>query len=511
MKRKNFILIGIVLIVGLGFSSLNAHSCANKHFSVTIKKRLSIGDVVDNIAEMCGLSVIVKDALGQKRLNKKLFYIRLQKATLSTFLNIVLTDNDLSYKLVGDKLIIRYLTTKTFTINYIAGDRRGTSSANINIASTGKTNINSASSSSGIIISSNDNFNFWKKLEKEIHRILVASGDGSMYFKKTKDGWLDRGGNIWEFNPTKPIVDPEAGLITVTGTPTQIQRVSKYLSKMANQVKRQVLIDVKILSVTLNHNKQTGIDWNRLYSLQDFTISTFAVGKKNISEWSTQNGKIIDAKLGADNGISSGVIFELSGSKNINNIIRFLKTQGRVKTVSNPKVMTLNNQPALISVGKELFYKIKNTSISKDSSAERTTKESIDSVFAGILLDITPEIDKDGMITLKINPSITETDGPIDASGGRSMPPDLIRRQLSTVIKVRNGKHAILGGLISRVESTVDSSVPLISKIPILGEAFKRVRKVKKTEELVIIITPKITSGSGGLPLKKLGYRSIIK
>jgi len=173
--------------------------------------------------------------------------------------------------------------------------------------------------------------------------------------------------------------------------------------------------------------------------------------------------------------------------------------------------MTLNNQPALISVGKELFYKTKSSSTSKDSTSETTTNETIDSVFAGILLDITPEIDNRGMITLKINPSITETDGPIGQSGTRTMPPDLIRRQISTVIKVKNGKHAILGGLISTAESEVNTGVPLISKIPLIGEAFKRTRKVKKTEELVVIITPRITSGTKGLSLKSLGYRSIVK
>ena len=71
--------------------------------------------------------------------------------------------------------------------------------------------------------------------------------------------------------------------------------------------------------------------------------------------------------------------------------------------------------------------------------------------------------------------------------------------------------NAILGGLISTAESSVDSGVPLISKIPLIGEAFKRTRKIKRTEELVVIITPKITGRKRGLSLKSLGYRSIVK
>jgi len=510
MKIKNLI-TSAVIIGGLSLTNLNAHSCSNQYFSVTIKKELSIADAIDNIAETCGLSVIVKDALAQNKLKKKLYYINLKRATLDTFLKTVLKDNGLNYTLHGNKLSISYLTTRTFKIHYIASDRRGTSSANINIASAGKAKSKNTNSSSGMTISSDDNFNFWKKLEGEIHRLLVTTGDGSMHFRKTKDGWVDGNGNSWQFNPTKPIVDPEAGLVTVTGTPEQIKRVGMYISAMANQVKRQVLIDVKILSVTLNNDKQTGIDWSQLYGLQDFTLSTLAMTQKNMTSWKSENGKLTDASFGEGSRPSNARLFEATGTKTINDVIRFLKTQGTVKTVSNPKVMTLNNQPALISVGRELFYKTKTSTTSSGANGQTSTSETIDSVFAGILLDITPEIDKRGMITLKINPSISETAGPIGNSGSRTMPPDLIRRQLSTVIKVKNGKHAILGGLISTAESTVDSGVPLISKIPLFGEAFKRTRKIKKTEELVIIITPKITNGSGGLSLRKLGYRSIVK
>ena len=508
MKKIN--LVSIALLTALNFGTLSANSCKNERFSVTIKKELSIANAIDNIAETCGLSVVVKDALAQKKLNKKLYFIKLKNTTLDNFLNTVLKDNDLNYKLVGNKLIISYLTTRTFKVHYIASDRRGTSNANINIANAGTAKSKNVSSSSGITISSDDNFNFWKKLKDEVHKILVTSGDGSMHFSKAQDGsWVDEYGNKWQYNPTEPIVDPEAGLITVTGTPRQIRRVAKYISALAKQVKTQVLIDVKILSVTLNRDKATGIDWSKLYGLQNFTISTLSMAQKNMASVKMEDGKITEAKFGEKTRPSNAKFFEATGVKTIDDVIKFLKTQGTVKTVSNPKVMTLNNQPALISVGKELFYK--TTSSTSNNNGQTSTSETIDSVFAGILLDITPEIDKRGMITLKINPSITETDGPIGKAGSRSMPPDLIRRQISTVIKVKNGKHAILGGLISTAESEVNTGVPLISKIPLIGEAFKRKRKIKRTEELVVIITPRITDGKSKLSLKSLGYRSIVK
>jgi len=508
MKKNIFKLI-IVLLLAANYSY--ASSCKGQLFSVSVKKELTIADAVDSIADTCGLSVIVKDVAAQAKLKKKLYYIKLNKASLRTFLNTVLTENNLNYSLENNKLIISYLTTKTFKVHYIASDRRGSSSANINIANAGQAKSKTTTQSSGMSISSDDNFNFWTKLKGELHRILVSSGDGSLNFVKQDDGtWIGPNGDKWQYNPIEPIIDAEAGLVTVTGTPRQIRRVAKYLSSLANQVKTQVMIDVKILSVTLNNDKQTGIDWSQLYGLQNFTISSLVTSNRNATEWKMENGVIKEAKF-AKVGNDDANIFDARSKFTINDIIKFLKTQGAVKTVSNPKVMTLNNQPALISVGKELFYKTKSSSTQKGTNGETTTNETIDSVFAGILLDITPEIDKRGMITLKINPSITETDGPIGQSGTRTMPPDLIRRQISTVIKVKNGKHAILGGLISTASTHVHTKVPLLGDIPLLGEAFKRSRKVKRTEELVVIITPKITNGRGNLSLKNLGYRSIKK
>jgi general secretion pathway protein D len=501
MKRK-FLNVMTALSVISG-SYLYANSCNSQLFTVSVKKQLSIGDAIDSIADTCNLSVIVKDVAAQAKLRNRLYYLKLHKASLRTFLDTVLKENNLNYKLEGNKLIISYLTTRTFKVHYIASDRRGSSSANINIANAGQAKSKTTTQSSGMSISSDDNFNFWNKLKDELHRILVSSGDGSLNFVKQADGsWVGPNGDKWQYNPIEPIIDPEAGLVTVTGTPRQVKRVAKYLSSLANQIKTQVMIDVKILSVTLNKNRQTGIDWSQLYGLQNFTVNTFAMSQKNMGK---------DGSYMQGSRPSNAQMFNLRGQASINDIIKFLKTQGVVKTVSNPKVMTLNNQPALISVGKELFYKTKSSSKTTGQNAETTTNETIDSVFAGILLDITPEIDKRGMITLKINPSITETDGPIGQSGTRNMPPDLIRRQISTVIKVKNGKHAILGGLISTAETHVHTKVPLLSDIPLIGEAFKNSRKIKRTEELVVIITPKITNGGNSLSLKSLGYRSIRK
>ncbi len=126
----------IVLTMLLGFThNLTAGSCSTKLFSVTIDSKLSIGDVIDNLADTCGLSVIVKDDAAKLRMNKKLYYVKLKNSTLKGFLNTILKDNDLNYTLQGNKLQISYLITRTFRIHYISGQRTGKSTANVTIAS----------------------------------------------------------------------------------------------------------------------------------------------------------------------------------------------------------------------------------------------------------------------------------------------------------------------------------------------------------------------------------------
>ncbi len=161
------------------------------------------------------------------------------------------------------------------------------------------------------------------------------------------------------------------------------------------------------------------------------------------------------------------------GSLSINNVIKFLKTQGDVKSISNPKILTLNNQPALISVGNELFYKTQSTTstIGSIGTGTQGSNEEINSVFAGILLDITPEISEDGVITLKINPSISDTLNVIDrdSTGSRNIPPDLSRKQISSVVTMRDGQRVILGGLISSKRGKKVSKVPLSRRLTSIG------------------------------------------
>ncbi len=495
MKTLKHILFGLLITFSLS-SSLKAEGCMDKLFSVTIDNSMTIGDALDNLAETCGLTVVVKDSGAKHKLSKKLYYVKLKNATLKSFLDTLLRDNDLNYTLKGNKLTISYLITRTFKIHYVAGDRTGESQSNVVVAgNSGTTDNTSSGKGSSITITTNQKFQFWNTIKDEIHKILNTAGDGSIHFTKVGNEWIGPDGQKWEYNPLEPVVNPEAGLVTVTGTARQIERVSKYIATLTRQIKTEVMIDVQILDVRMSDAKTTGIDWAKIYST-------------NLG----LNGEITGDSL---KSLTKGKgTFTATISGDLTGFIKFLRSQGDLISVSSPKVMTLNNQPAMISVGKEIFYTTTSITAANTGGDQNFQNTEINSVFAGILLDITPEVDERGMITLKINPSIsqeaTDTATVTNTSTVRTMPPDLIRRQIASVIKVRDGDHAILGGLITRSKEKTDSGVPLLSDIPILGKAFKRSEYTDVIDELVIIITPHIIkNGTRGVTLKDLGYRNV--
>lgn len=502
---KKFLLLGVFLTTFM--VPAYANSCSTQLFTTTLNSALTIGDVVENLADACGLTLLLKDDEAKKKMSEKLYYVKLNNASLNEFLDTILVENDLSYSLEDSKLRISYLNTKTFQLDYISGDRKGKSNAHVTIAnsSNGKSSTGSsggglesgAGSKTGVSIESNDNFKFWSKIKEEIHELLNRPED--------------------EYTAPEPIVNPEAGMITITGTAQQLKRVSIYIDNLSKQLKNQVLIDVQILSVTFDDSSTTGIDWSQLYSLQNMAIASASMLQHNVSSLASQgdaSALSIGDVTSAENTTpkNSGAIIT-RGSVQINDVVKFLKTQGDVKSISNPKILTLNNQPALISVGKELFYKIQSTSVMQGTNGAGTQQsgETIDSVFAGILLDITPEISEDGSITLKINPSISDTIDTVksDTSGARNIPPDLSRKQISSVVTLQDSQHVILGGLISSKTGTKISKVPLLGDLPLLEYLFKHEVKVNSVDELVLIITPHIIKQQSDLSLEDLGYKKL--
>jgi general secretion pathway protein D len=421
-----------ILLFLLTIFSGKANECENRYFNINSTEQTSIIEFVEDISNYCHLNLIVEENT-EKALEKTLTEVHISDQNLDEVLETVLTENNFFYYLSGTILKIGYVKTETFTLDYISSIRSGNSKTDIALGSSssgGNTQV-------GSTIETNNKFDFWENLKKEISQLMRRPED--------------------KYKADEPIINKKAGLITVSGTVKQLRRVSNYLSSLQKRLSQQVLIDVSILSVSLNKSHRTGIEWNTFYN-------SLSQGNSNI--------------------ITNATISE---------VLKFLRKQGEVKSISNPKIVAMNNQPAIISVGNEYFYKIeKSKTIESDKSATTTNFSDIRSVFAGILLHITAEISNDSKITVSVNPSISQTMNLHMGSFEREIPPDLTKKQLSTVITIENGQKVIIGGLITKSRSKENETVPLLGYIPFFGNLFNSKKASFINEELVIVLTPTI-------------------
>lgn len=514
--------------------------CKYELFNISSVKGTTVGEFVDQLSDECGMSLIVTDEQAEGVLKKPMNKTFLKNLTINEVLDLIIKENNLQYTLQNNVLKISYLTTKTYNIDYITTERKGTGSTNIRLSSnsgsvagtsgssSSASGSNNASSESGTNISTIDEVKFWDTLEKEIKSVLSRPEDDykqsetNTQSSEIKSDKTTINASVRQDTFHNIYINKSAGLITVTGTGKQIQRLDSYMTELEKKMHTQVLIDVKMYSVVFSDGSSTGIDWSQLYALQNIDLGFNYINSHNVKSFeSTTTGTSnimfpINKITGTDTlqPLVGQSIFQLGAKGSLNEVIKFLKTQGDVYSISNPKILTLNNQPALITAGTELFYKTKNTStLAGGTTGEQATTEVVSSVFSGVLLDITPEISQDGSITLRINPSISETASEISTNNStRDMPPDLSRRQISSVITVKDGNRVILGGLINTKNVTDNNKVPLLGDIPVLGYLFKREGITKKTEEIVIIIEPHIIKKEkDSLSLGDLGYTRLGK
>jgi general secretion pathway protein D len=366
-------------------------------------------------------------------------------------------------------LTISYLQTKSFVIDYVNLSEQSTESVkNISVGASstgggdGTTTSSSGGNSDTTTIKTKSDFQFWDKLSQEIDAILSRDND----IMKIK---------------SKSIINREAGVITITGTTNQIDRIDQYLSKIKDRLHKQVVLETTILEYTSIDGESNGVDWSK------FNLSL----KGNV-------GRMWD-----DSGSSSGTSFAYDFS--MEGLIDFLNKNGKVNVLSKPKIRTLNNRAAVINVGKQINYRYQSGTLSTANATSSTSNTyTMSSVFIGLTLSIVPEITDDGYIVLQINPVVSETvdpDSDLDATsngdaydmdGVRIMPPDIRIKQLSSIVKVKDRGKVIVGGLISTEQKNSSSKVPLLGDLPGLGWLFKSKSKVNYKTELIIIITPKL-------------------
>ncbi|MFW5614566.1 MAG: pilus (MSHA type) biogenesis protein MshL, partial [Campylobacter hyointestinalis] len=451
-------------------------------FNIKISDSVTTNEILNQLSDSCHFSIIQSDEHARSVLNSQISGINIKDMTLNEIFDILLSEKNLNYEFQRDILKVSSFQTKMFKIDYITSIREGTAVTKASVDSSpveiGTNNTSSTQNESDNkgdnLIKTTEKFDFWQNLNNELKAVLNNGSESIV--------------------APDPIINTNAGLVTVTGTSSQLKRIEKYIEHLEQRLKKQVMIDVSIIAVDLKNQYTKGIDWSKFelgfnsYLNNDTTNKTpssiqFGTGTKDNPAQSLRN-------------ITGG--FVLGGGVNLSmdGVLNFLETNGRTKVVSSPKIMTMNNQQALITVGDNINYRVQeDTTNNNTTSAVTSTTFTQYSIFIGILLNLLPEVSDDGKIMLRINPSLSSFKYSEDNQKQatiREIAPDTLQKKLSTVVQVSSGDTIILGGLIGETKGKNNTSVPVLGDIPVLGNLFKSTKDTVETTELIFIITPKV-------------------
>ena len=491
--KLNKIFLALALCFAFA-SSLEASNCNNRALSITTIETISIKEILDQLSGECSFSVVIKagDNDATQTLSSTVSSLNIKGLTLHEIFNILLSQNDLIYSFRKNILNISSVDTRIFKVDYITSIREGRAvvkasadSAPIQLDDTTNTNTNTDTKNQENIIETTEKFDFWERMAGEIEAIMNNGKEG--------------------FKAPLPVVNSNAGLVSVTGTKAQLERVQEYISKLNKSLKKQVMIDVRIVSVDLNNEYQRGVDWSKFdLSFNSYlggnpaTPSQFTFGRWNDTHTAW------DIVTPSMNPIRGGFILQGAVNINLEGVINFLDTTGTTRVVSSPKIMTMNNQQALISVGDNINYQIINSVANNETGTTNVDVEQY-STFIGILLNLLPEISDDGKIMLRINPSLNGfkyQEDNLRQTTPRTIAPDTMQKKLSSVVHINSGDTVVLGGLISQQSGDGTTKVPGLGNIPVLGYLFKSEKKILRNTELVFIITPRIVDIDEGNKLK---------
>jgi MSHA biogenesis protein MshL len=392
------------------------------------------------------------------------------------------------------------IRTEVFKVNYLNIRRQGLSETRVSSGSVSAADSNNSSSNSSTN-SVDDDQNNSSQQGRLVGTHIITSGRSDFW------GELKQNLNvlIGEGDDRRVIVTPQSGMIIVRALPSEIKVVKEYLLAAELIMKRQVILEAKILEVTLNDDFQSGINWTAIGNPSAGKSVIASQGGATVANAGGQNLIAIPGATGIRSANTATGIFGLTLSLNdFTGIIDLLETQGTVQVLSSPRISTVNNQKAVIKVGTDEFFVTEVTNnVTSSASGPAVSSPSVELTpfFSGIALDVTPQIGVDDSIVLHVHPTVSEVveqqrsftvgDQPFELPLAQSS-----IRESDSIIYAQSDQVVVIGGLIQNVSKTSNAATPWASKIPIIGNAFKQKDQRSTKRELVILLRPRVFSDS---------------
>ncbi|WP_259366119.1 pilus (MSHA type) biogenesis protein MshL [Colwellia sp. 6M3] len=378
------------------------------------------------------------------------------------------------------------IRTETIPLDYLYVKRRGISSTSINSGGVSENDPNSSNSSNNNNSNNNNNNSGGSSNGQNGNSNQSSSSGVNIYTENESDFWTELKETltalVGDENGRSVIVSPQAGLVTIKALPGEIAAVKRFIESTEEHLRRQVIIEAKIMEVTLNDDYQQGVKWDQVLGHIESTDIGFST-----------TGNIIGNTISSAVGGVTSLSFL---NKDFSGVIDLLSTQGNVQVLSSPRITATNNQKAIIKVGEDEYFVTDVSSTTTTGTSTTTTPEiDLTPFFSGIALDVTPQIDANGEVILHIHPSVTITDEQTKTI--RLSDQDIILplaqssvRESDTIIRARSGEIVVIGGLIETRKVDIESKTPFFGDIPIMGALFKSKSESVQKKELVILLKP---------------------
>ncbi len=438
-------------------------------FSIAVQET-KLKDVLMVLARDSRYNVIVDPAI------EDTVTIDLKEVTMGEALQAILSPLHLEYTIRKNTIeVIRpRMATRIFALNYITATRTG--ETGLTVSSGGRGGEEASAGDYGTV-KSTSKVALWEEIRQGLNTILSGSSE------EGNDGQGQR-----------MVINEHSGTILITALPEKLMEIADFLESVEGSIQRQVMIQAKIVEVTLSDSFKAGIDWAGVPNLRGSFVGDLTSG---LAATQPLPASVVQ-NLSPDAGF-----FQIGATKgDISLLLDMIATQGEIHVLSNPRISTLNNQKAIIKAGREdTFFTLQKEVNSEGGVLQENFTVDREDYTIGVVLDVTPQISRSGEIIMNIHPSITEfieeKTFPPGAVGADILAnaPVLDVREVDTMVRVQDGETIVIAGLMREKTDKSVTSVPVLGDIPLLGKLFQRVVETKENTELVILLQPAVTVG----------------
>lgn len=507
--------------------------------TVSVNQTVSLRDLMFELADQAGVDLELDPQI------RGSIIFTAKERPFDEVIDRICEMSGLRYKFKGNVLRVELDRPfiKTYSVDYIGGQRTGSSEASAEVTlggsggGGGETAGGSTSGGSSAEVSSESDGDAWKELQENVEQILTAS-DTHISLATLADpvampvNTMPPPAPVDPNNPNatpapgqagqmpaavppalnvstvagEPLVpnppatfsiSKQSGTITVFASERQQKQISEFLNDFRRRLTTQILIEARVLQVDLNDEFATGVDWAamNLTGLASFDIDMPSIG-------------LTPAATGSFTGI-------FQPGSDLNLAIQAISRFGTVRALSSPRIMTLNNQPALVNVSESTVYfdfEVEpGTTDSNGVTTPPTIDSEIQSVPEGVILSVTPSANPDtGEILLTIRPTVSKITSTIPdptiplvlalnnqpAIAINNNIPQLSIQEMDSLLRLQSGQTVVMGGLMKDSNTNSQDSVPVIGDLPMIGTLFRNHSDKVEKSELVIFLTARLVPGT---------------